>query len=390
VRNMSLSHTTEPMERWGKPKMKDATRKQSGPVKWLQDESENSAALRYLERVGKGSLLYADRSPSLLHSYITQGDETLPMIAEQGGAICAYAALSIRWCILRGGLAPTRIGYLGGLHKDVPSPGILRDGYRLIGKLPVERQPKLLLTAIMNSSTYALKTIGSGRQLFGSLYQPIGGYATHLFKPLQALSQLRRFGRCRPSLRARFDLSEYSESARVALSTIAAKWNGHRVYSQSTDWRAQGIDLHRVEVCEFDEVCGGGTLLNADRVRRWRVQFVHLSPIDRCALALSGWFGRKPSLTKLRPTIFLDSLLFHPEDFEVQQLLLIELCREAVRLYGDDITLCFGVLEDNPIMRLLAPIPKHTVRSTLFVVEVPGLETISVDDHSWYIDAASL
>lgn len=388
--NLSLSHSIAPTELQGQATPQDATRAHSCHVRWLQNESESYAALRYLEQVGKNSLLYSERSPSLLNSYITQGDETLPMIAEQGGVICAYAAISIRRCILKGGMAPTRIGYLGSLHKDSPSARILRDGYRLIGEIPADRPPKLLLTAIMNSSTRALKTLGSGRRLFGALYEPIGGYATHLFKPLQALSQLRRFGRYRPSLRARSDFSEYSESARVALNTIAAKWNGHRDHSQPSDWCARGIDLHRVEVREFDAICAGGTLLNTDRVRRWRVHVAHLSPIERCALALSGWFGRKPPLTKLCPTIFLDSLLFDPEDFEVQQLLLIELCREAARIYGDDTTLCFGVLEDNPIMRLLAPIPKHTVRSTLYVVQVPGLKTISVDNHLWYIDAASL
>lgn len=359
-------------------------------VRWIGGEEEASLALRYLQRVGEESFIHVDRSPDMLRSYLTEGDVTLPMIAEDSEGIRAYAAVSIRRCYLNGDKTPFTVGYLSGLHKESSSPQILRDGYRLISQLPTADRPKALVTSIMNTNSRALETIGSGRRIFGALYRPLGGYSTFLFKPRQALHSLERHGTLSSSLTAASFTDDNVWDSNENLEALARRWNGHRCATRINSWLAHGIERATVVISKGDNIRAFGALLNVDTVRRWRVNPRYLSVTRRCVMYALGAFGKKPSINKLHPTIFLDSLIFDPDDVEAQRSLLFELCAEAARRYGADATLCVGVLEGNPLIKLLAPIKKHTLHSTLFTVDIPELETISIDDRPWHVDVASL
>jgi hypothetical protein len=349
-------------------------------VRWAES-ADSAAILAFQERVMShaGQLVALNRAPDLLRSYRTEGSVTRLLVGERylTREITSCAALSYKELFLNGSSTPYRVGYLGSLLTDHETPRTLKAGFSLIDSIYLPERPVLWLTTILRRNSRAIRTIGSGRSLFGARYSPLGLITTCVV----------RAGALLDAIAPRGYLSSFTTGSE-SFCNGALRWHGYPTPFTISAGEPSPL-WHSLRQDEY--VRATGALFDCRSTKRWQV----LSSSWRAtfyslALRLVSTFRHVPALSDLKRIIFLHGVTAHPDDREAYMAMLGHLAYHATLMYGRDAPLCFGVHETNPFFPLLRGIPALRMESCLFRLSFPHDIKLQLDDRPWHIDVGGL
>jgi hypothetical protein len=342
-------------------------------VRWADSEDYVSIASFQRALNAKHSCSFVvNRSPDWLQSYATEGLVTKFIIAEDptSKTIKSCAALSYKELYLNGRSNPWSIGYLGSLLSDMSNPRVLTRGFELIDSIQEPDRPDLWLTTIFKKNSRALRTIGSGRAIFGSRYSPLGTITSFVMKATAVLSTIRAS-------------SVFTMSDSINCDAKLA-WHG---YPSSVFLTTPNLELRWQSVHTQNHTRAVGALLNCQSVKRWQLQAADYKQLlYSLALKTLSFIRNTPSLSDLSRLVFLHGVTSHPDDREAYESVIRQLALTAIQLYGNDVALCIGIHSSSPMLSLFHTIPSLHVESELFRVILPRDNDITLDNLPWHID----
>lgn len=349
-------------------------------VRWAE-RGDSAAILAFQERVTgrSGQVVALNRAPDLMRSYETEGAVTKLLVAERylTREITSCAALSYKELYLNGSSSPSRVGYLGSLLTDHETPRALKAGFSLIDGIDPPERPVLWLTTILRKNTRALRTLGSGRSLFGARYSPLGLISTCVV----------RAGALLDAVAPRCALTSFTTGTE-SIFNGAIRWHGYPA-PITTSPGAPSLLWHSLR--QKDHVRAIGALFDCRSTKRWRVQSSSWSAtFSSLALRLLSALRGVPALSELERIIFLHGVTAQPDDREAYTAMLGHLAYHATLMYGRDTPLCFGLHESNPFFSILRLIPGLLLESCLFRVSLPGDVTLRLDERPWHVDVGGL
>jgi hypothetical protein len=349
-------------------------------VRWA-DRADSEAILAFQERVTRcaGQFVALNRAPDLMRSYETEGSVTKLLVGERylTREITSCAALSYKELYLNGSSSPCRVGYLGSLLTDHETPRALKAGFSLIDSILPPERPVLWLTTILRKNTQALRTLGSGRSLFGARYSLLGLITTFVVRARALLD----------AVAPRIELTSFTTGSE-SLCSGALRWHGYPA-PVTTSPGAPSPLWHSLR--QEEHVRATGALFDCRSTKRWRVQSSSWrATFYSLALRLLSVLRDVPALSDLKRIIFLHGVTAHPDDKEAYRAMLGHLAYHATLMYGRDAPLCFGVHETNPFFSLFDRIPALRVESCLFRVSFPDDMKLQIDERPWHIDVGGL
>lgn len=348
-------------------------------VRWAAGDDIDSIRA-FQDRIARrrGPLVVLDRAPDLIRSYRTEGAITKLLIEEHhlSRELTSCAALSYKEMYINGSSTPKRVGYLGSLLTQERNPRTLKAGFSLIDSIQPPERPSLWLTTILRKNARALRTLGSGRSIFGARYAPLGLITTYIMNAGALLDGLA------PTSTASFTLGSESQC------DGALRWHGYPApIATSSD--APSPLWHSLHEGKY--VRATGALLDCRSAKRWRVQASPMrSALYSLTLGLLSVMRDLPSLSALTRLIFLHGVTAHPDDKEGFKAMLGYLAHCATRMYGRDIPLCIGIHGTNPFVSVFRTLPSLRIESCLFKVSLPHDVDFQLDGRPWHIDVGGL
>lgn len=332
------------------------------------------------------SVLALDRSPDLMRSYATEGKDTRVLLAERSDSqeITGCAALSFKNLYFNANPTPIKVGYLGSLLTTDFGARSLDEGFRLISKMPKEEQPHLYLTTIFKSNQRALKVLGSRKLHVPANYQRLGSYKTFLIKAV-VLRKLKPPFSHRLTANHLTDFD--SDSLNAFIQNTVTKWQGFPQFELYPGLTHNDF----VSVNDKTHTRGLAALWDSRSLKRWRVVSKgNVTHTQSWIYSIYSKFRTLPSMMSLSDKLIYISLcLTDPQDDEAYVFLLQSLAERAIKRYGKEVCLCFGMHESNPLLSHLLSIPSLNLESEVFQVLL-GNPQFQFNKNPWYIDAGGL